>query len=303
MSPLFAPPAAVGSVYLTGAKVSTPLEGIDVAFHQSADYAGLSFIVSRKTYGHFADDGFAGHLATAAKVGAIPGSYLFLRPGTVDPIAAQVATFVAGVNPGLAFLDWEEDSGPGFDNGRATLAEVEQAIALCRKAGVDPGVYGSLGVIFDHATVARLLALKVRMFWVAAYDGIQIPDWLLHCGVPIFHQYAGTTVDRDRFFGTPEQLHALAGQKVQGDSEVRYNLTPGLALRTLTVKPGAIIWNDSAAKKRYSQAGADAAHTTFPFLGSYPTTHVIADGDSSAYVRREDVLHIDTPAAPVGYGA
>lgn len=265
------------------------LAGFDCAEHQDSTpiRPGDSFGFARATLGNVPDTKYAYHTANIVKAGLVPGAYLFLMgPGRKVPVAFQVTKFAEVAKPGLAALDWEQDTYLQNDYGHQPFSGVLQGIDEGRKHGINFGVYASLSN-FSQTVIKALKAKKVPFLWVAAW-GINLPASILNCGIPIFQQTLGGP-DRDVFFGTAGELAALAGTQPPGPSPAPFpatNLVPLTCHRVLDLQPGVVL---SAGGKPYATIGDGGA--TLGMLGAVnPDFYHVADGDAGVYVRRGDAV-------------
>lgn len=175
------------------------LEGLDLSQYQptTPPLAGKAFMIARATYDVHPDSRFAQHLGNAKAAGLVTGGYHFATGRSTA--SQQAAAFLkAAQGADLLFVDWEGDAVP------ASSSVVRAIIAAVHAAGRRIGLYHSesgfpgLGQDFD---------------WVAHW-GVAAPsrDWQ-------FHQYTSDgsvpgysgRLDLDRFNGTIDDLHRLAG--------------------------------------------------------------------------------------------
>ncbi len=166
------------------------LEGIDNSVFNRADPnpSGLSFVISRATYGTNPDRRFDQHSSYAIRSGLVSGAYHF---GVAGNISGQVDAFLAVAEP-LKFLALDLEY-----NGENTMTNNEASvfIAAIHSHGLKIGLYHSQSG-FPH--------LGQDWDWVARWRTTPPASWR-------FWQYAGTPLDRDKFNGTLAQLRALAG--------------------------------------------------------------------------------------------
>lgn len=265
------------------------LAGFDVSEGQDATpiRAGDAFGFARATLGNVPDTKYGFHTANITKARLVPGAYLFLMgPGRNVPIPLQVGGFAAVAQPGLAALDWESDTYLQNNYGRQPFSAVTQAIDEGLKHGISFGVYASLS-LYTPAVIAALKAKKVPFLWVAAW-GISLPASILNCGIPIFQQTLGGP-DRDVFFGTAEQLRALAGTTPPLPALAQWpatNLVPLTCHRVVDLQPGVVL---SAGGKPWTPALTASA--TLGLLGAMSADfYHVADGDAGVYVHRGDAV-------------
>lgn len=135
-------------------------------------------------------------------------TYVFLTgPNRGNGLVKPQIDFYANLaaTPGGKIVDWENDVYKGNDGkmhsyGQQPFEAVIQALDYGRfKYGIDAGLYASLGLL-TRPVVAALVKRKTPLLWVAAYDGLDVPDYILDSGMLIGHQYTGTSLDRSHFF-------------------------------------------------------------------------------------------------------
>ncbi len=202
------------------------IEGIDVSvFQGKVDWkavaeAGVKFAVCRATVGLGTDPNFLTNVAGAKAVGLLVGAYHAYETAH-DPIeqAKHFASVAAGVIDLCPFLDFEGGT-KGIDHDRA----LAMAQSFCETA--DNLFTKTCGVYtfpyFWNGLVAGDLAgtewCVDRPFWLALYPGKNDPEPLKPFSSVDIHQYSGTSVDvpgvhttcdRDRFYGTLEELLAV----------------------------------------------------------------------------------------------
>lgn len=274
------------------------LTGPDIsAGHPLPNLTGQAFIGFRACLGTaFVDPEYATRWSEFKASGsdAVSLDYTFLSgPKRGQPIASQVAFYVAAHRAELSALDWEDDSytlrGIKYEWGRQSPAAVLQAYHLSVSHGLNPGIYGSVS-LFTRQVVHDFLLAGVPFFWIAAYDGIVIPQWLIDActtkGVLVIHQYQGVGLDRSRVLvGTLDDLRSLAGRTPapapEGDPMT--NLVPLTCRRVVDLPAGAQLQKTPGGDP-YT---APFDHpTTLGLLGATPTHYHVADGDAGVYVAR-----------------
>ncbi len=121
--------------------------GADRAFNQSAPTHSISWGYRRAQYGSFLDAGAAVGLASWDRAKIPANCYLFCRPARVDDPHRQAATFLATIRKlgrtHSAVLDFETDSGRGFNNGVIAKADLQSIIDTLDAAGVLVVVYSN----------------------------------------------------------------------------------------------------------------------------------------------------------------
>ena len=168
------------------------LEGIDVSQWNAATppLVGQSFAFARATYGSGIDTRYAMHAANIRKAGVVLGAYAF---GVNADGAAQARAFLAIAHGAdLLVLDLENEAG------KTPMGEVQARafIATVKAAGFKCGLYHQL---------SGYPSLGQDWDWVAVWGSAPpARNW-------DFWQYQGTGIDRDRFNGTLDDLHKLAG--------------------------------------------------------------------------------------------
>jgi len=73
--------------------------------------------------------------------------------------------------------------------------------------------------------------------------------------------------------------------------DVMYNVGPLTTHRDAVLKPNTALYRDAQLQERYSHSD-ECAEQAFGFTGSTDVAHVIVNGGSTNYVRREDVVSI-----------
>lgn len=163
--------------------------GIDVSVYQAAtpSLKGLSFLFARASIGWNTDSRYGQHTANARAAGLVVGAYHF---GTQARIATQVQTFLdAAGDVDLYALDVEGLQAPSH-------AQAAEFIKAMQKATGKPvGLYHSESGFFDAGQ---------DFDWVANWSQVPARPW-------DFWQYRGSPLDLDRYNGTLDQLHELAG--------------------------------------------------------------------------------------------
>jgi hypothetical protein len=121
--------------------------GADRAFDQRSPVHSISWGYRREAYGSFTDAGCAAGLTTWAKAGIPANCYLFARPAKVDDPHRQAANFLKNIRvlgrTHSAVIDYETDSGPGFNNGLISIADTQTIIDALDAAGVLVVVYSN----------------------------------------------------------------------------------------------------------------------------------------------------------------
>lgn len=184
-------------------------DDIDLAAAQSA---GIVAVIHKATEGAtFQDPLYATRRAQAKQLGLLWGVYHF---GTAADVTQQMQNFThtAQLEPGdFVALDYEELAGD-----QMTQQQAEQFVTLFQQQfGYLPLIYGS-NLLTPVSATSPLAACGL---WIAAYTNVTQPTlppsfssyvlWQYTDGTsPTPLQTAGSTVDRDRYDGTQEQLTA-----------------------------------------------------------------------------------------------
>lgn len=175
------------------------IEGFDVSHwqRQTPSLTGQAFAFVKASEGTSPDFMYPTHIARVARAGLVRGAYAFARDDV--GLGVQANAFVAAAGKvDLFAIDVE---GP-HATSRAETAEIIRSV----KAQVYPrkvGLYMSESVFFDAG---------------------QDFDWVAHYGVSAprrhwdFHQFTSSPYDRNRFNGSLEALHLLAGIPVAPDT-------------------------------------------------------------------------------------
>lgn len=190
---------------------------MDISHNNSIDLpaaqsAGIVAVIHKATEGAtFQDPMYATRRAEAKKLGLLWGAYHF---GTAADVSQQIQnlTQTAQLEPGdFVALDYEELAGD-----QMTLQQAEQFVTLFQQQfGYLPLVYGSnlLNAITQTSPLAAC------GLWIAEYANVSQPSlppafqscdlWQFTDGTtPSPLQTAGSTVDRDRYNGTQQELVA-----------------------------------------------------------------------------------------------
>ena len=173
--------------------------GIDVSKWQTSlpSLDAVDFLFARASIGTQADERYAQHIATAKAAGIVTGAYHF-NWDTIS-VAAQVTTFIAEAGDvDLYALDVE---GANAFN----LAQSTEFIRLMHAAGLKCGLYHSASGFFDAGQ---------DFDWVAKWSTTPPVKWDFwqYTSDGSLPGYSGR-LDFDRFNGTLDELHALAGQE------------------------------------------------------------------------------------------
>ncbi len=202
------------------------IEGIDVSvFQGSVDWpavaaSGVTFAICRATVGLGTDPSFLTNVRGARAAGLLVGAYHAFETAH-DPVAQakHFASVAAGVIDLCQFLDFEGGT-KGIDRGHALAmaqAFCETSDTLFAKTtGVYTFPYFWNGLMAGDVAGAEWCV--DRPFWLALYPGKANPDPLAPFSSVDLHQYSGsstdvagvkTTCDRDRFYGSVDELQAV----------------------------------------------------------------------------------------------
>ncbi len=198
------------------------IEGIDVSVFQGAvDWhtvagEGIAFAICRATVGLGTDPTFLTNVRGARSAGLLVGAYHAFETAH-DPTeqAKHFGAVAAGILDIAPFLDFE-----GGCNGLPTGKCLDMAHEFCEVAdtvfvktcGIYTFPYFWNGLVAAGGNSAWCID---RPFWLALYPGIDNPAPLRPFTSVDLHQYSGTskdvlgvhtTCDRDRFYGTVEEL-------------------------------------------------------------------------------------------------
>lgn len=289
--------------------MAAPTKLIDISHHQDWPHSSLikalDGIILRCAYGlGTADRKFLQFVAEAKATGLPWAAYHFIKPGS----GTQQAEFAmrrldaAGGCPVL-FMDREWERG-----AIASEATADAYINRVKQAGLTTGTYMSLSGYQNHGA-----DIDWPAFWTRLVNPILPPiyhagDFLQHAGDD---NPTGNKIDRDIYNGTPAQLRALftsgnAGQvphtppivavppadQPGSTGDVMFNLIPGVAKRTVILRPGSIFYDRAVGGTRYSRVPEDAPETQreFAWIGGANDKRIwVADGDYAVTANRADV--------------
>lgn len=298
----------------------TPL-GVDRAFDQTQPTHDVDFAIRRARYGVGADGGFATGLSGWGRAGIPYSGYLFMRgkDANVDATAQADALIRSLVAAGIksAVVDWERDSGKGFDFGFPTVDDLQTVIDRLDAAGYPVMVY------FSEGTAPGRKLRHVTAYWIANY--VRKPKIHADCWQWTSTLRLGTDpggIDRSVWLGGRDLFRAMfpgAGPVVvpvptppaAPTGADMTNLVPMTLHRVLDVPVGTV-FRVSADPKADRQAvvGPDpndpAAKTrAFGMLGAGIGTpeaewYNVANGDRGVWVRRTDVTGVRTADITVG---
>lgn len=243
--------------------------GIDVSLYQddiTSVLRSVAFCIVKVSEGGFIDPKGARHLAAAKAAGVVTGAYHYAQP--VPSGDAQAALFLANAKDAeILALDVESHSLRFPAVNRAFIAHVKahdkRPLLLYSSEGTWPGDLGQDGN------------------WVANYSNE--PGHLLKGLKWAIWQYAGSTLDRDRFNGTLDQLHALAGRTpAPSTGEPMTNLVPLTTHRVVDLPAGTVLQKTPGGDIYTHLTKA----VTLGLLGATSTHYHVADGDAGVYVAR-----------------
>jgi len=199
-------------------------KGVDVSYHNgtinwtSVKNAGYEFTFVRISDGTgFHDPQFATNWSGAHAAGLLRGIYQFFRPNQdvaaqADMVIAAVGTPAPGDLPPVIDVEATGNLSPA-----SVAAKVRTWVDRVKAAtGVDPIVY--TGKYFWRDQVGGPTSFANNALWIAQYTTL-CPDLTSPWNTWAFWQYSETGsvpgisggIDMDRFNGTVDELHALAG--------------------------------------------------------------------------------------------
>lgn len=211
------------------------LDGVDVASHQHPDglaidwqsvaASGQSFAFIKASEGTgYVNPYFSSDSAKAAAAGVTPGSYHYARPGDTDPRSEArhyAATLTTGVQPSLPpVLDIEENAGLAPEELQNWVRDWIDEIQIL--TGRDPIIYTYQDFWLND--MGNTEEFSEYPLWLAYYNPTlptEIPGgW----DEVTFWQYSDqgevdgiySNVDLNTYYGTDEQLQALAGAPSEG---------------------------------------------------------------------------------------
>lgn len=208
------------------------LEGVDVSIFQGPiDWAkvaasGISFAIVRATVGLGVDPNYLTNVRGARASGLLVGAYhAFETSHDAEEQAKRYAGTCSGTLDIAPFLDFE-----GGCNGVSSDKCLRMAQTFCETADLcfikTCGVY-TYPDFWDrltaNATQESASWATNRPFWLALYPGKANPEPLRPFTSVDIHQYSGTstdvigvhtTCDRDRFYGTIEELRLVGAYQV-----------------------------------------------------------------------------------------
>lgn len=234
-------------------------EGIDVSAHNGTpSLNGLAFVFVRACYGTAKDTKYDQHSKAVKDAGLVLGAYCFGR--NMDPKFQADRLLEIAREADLLCLDWETDEG----HPKMTRQQARDFIKHIQPHA--PTVlYAS-----ESGYPADQFGADLR--WVANWSKKPSIAW-------DFWQYTGTGLDRDRYDGTVEQLHALVGWSAE---EPMTNLVPLTVHRVVDLKAGTVLERTPGGDK-YTTLQDDIA---LGLLGATATHYHVADGDYGVYVPR-----------------
>ena len=238
-------------------------EGIDISAHnRTPNFTGLSFVFVRASYGLAKDSRYDQHAAAAWWAGLPLGAYCFGRAISGKDQANRLLEIAPDAD--LHVLDREADKG----HPTMSASQAYEFVATLERAG-------KLSVLYASESGYPADAFGADLRWIANWSRMPKIPWT-------FWQYKGTGLDRDRFNGTVEQLHALIGWTPIGSEDPLTNLVPLMAHRVVDLPAGTVL---------EKTPGGDP-YTTLPvaitlgLLGATATHYHVADGDYGVYVPR-----------------
>lgn len=271
--------------------------GYDISEHQRTVpvIESARFAVCRATYGLYTDARVRAHIATARALGELVGLYAFgvrtdFRTGLSVGGRAQAEALLRlaeELHVDRIALDYEDD-GPT----RRQMPE-DEALAFIEKVRAEHGDCGLYASAYQFADFGQ------TWDWVARWGTAQ-PSW--H-GWELWQDasnYRGRNLDTNWFNGDEAALRTFfttrgAGvpkpeprpvdQKPEGEDEM-FNIGPSSTERDARLRPGTVLYRDSALTKRISRTeeGCDLG-----FIGSGKSFHAVVNGGRVQYVSRGQV--------------
>lgn len=247
------------------------LDGIDVSAHNGVySTAGQDFVFIRACYGVLKDTRYDQHFAQAKAAGVVTGAYCFGR--NMDATDQADRLLEIGGACDYLFLDREADAG----HPTMTVPQARTFIRHLHDKGRRAGLYAS-----ESGYPSDAFGADYR--WVANYSRKPSIPWN-------FWQYSGTSLDRNYFDGTLDQLRALAGtapgQPPASAGEPMTNLFPLTARRVVDLPKGTVL-QKTPGGPIYTTLGKPA---TLGLLGATGTHFQVADGDYGVYVARAGLV-------------
>lgn len=237
-------------------------EGIDISVHNGTpNLNGLAFVFVRACYGTMKDPKYDQHAKAVRDAGLVLGAYCFGRNMTPTGQADRLLEIASDAD--LLCLDWEADEG----HAKMTRQQARDFIKRIHPHA--PTVlYAS-----ESGYPADQFGADLR--WVANWSHKPTIAW-------DFWQYWGTTLDRDRYNGTLEQLHALVGWPTEEAADPMTNLVPMTCHRVVDLQAGTVLLKNPGGDP-YTTLQQDI---TLGLLGATSTHYHVADGDYGVYVPR-----------------
>lgn len=277
------------------------LRGFDISEHQTVvpNVAGARWAILRGTYGIGFDARVDAHAGNVKKKGLNLsalygfGVHFWFRGGQFVTGRSQAEMLVRkaeALKLRRICLDWEDD-GPT----RPQMHENEARSFIDRAIGL----HGDCGL---YASASQFRDLGQTWDYVAKWGSVP-PSWHGWEFWQTAARYRGRNIDLDEWPGTePELLSWMGGAPIPlpapkpvprpqdpelEDGDMSFNIAPAKTLRDARLKPGAVIFFDSALTHRQSRTeeGADLG-----FLGSGPKFHAVVNKGYARYVDRGDVL-------------
>lgn len=239
-------------------------EGVDVsAYNATPNLNGLAFVFVRACYGTAKDTKYDQHAKAVRDAGLVLGAYCFGRNMNAKDQADRLLEI--GRDADLLCLDWEADEG----HAKMTRAQARTFISRIQPHA-STVLYSSLS---GYPADAFGADLRWVAYWASAPPKIPWNFW----------QYNGTGLDRDRFKGTIDELHALVGWPTGGEAEPMTNLVPLTAHRVVDLKAGTVLEKNPGGDP-YTTLQSDIS---LGLLGATATHYHVADGDYGVYVPRD----------------
>jgi hypothetical protein len=274
------------------------LRGIDISAHQLSVptfVTGSRWVSLRGTYGIGGDGAVDEHARSVRAKGLIlPALYGFgvhLYSGRVVNGREQADALVRvaeRLKVDRIALDWESDGH------RPKMRESEAREFVARALNI----FGDCGL---YASASEFRDIGQTWDWVAKW-GAAAPAWPGWEFWQYAARYGNRNIDVDYWRGTETELDAWSRRTPikppvpkpiprpqeptkEGD-DVSFNIAPATTHRDARLKPGAVLFSDSALTRRQSRTeeGVDLG-----FAGSGSKFHAVVNAGHVVYVAREDV--------------
>lgn len=304
---------------LAGLDLNVYPVGADRAFHQSTPTHSISWGYRRRCYGSWLDDGCAAGIAAWDRAGIPCNCYLFARPAHVDDPHRQAEVFYRGMQAvgktHSAVVDYETDSGRGFNNGLISKADTQTIIDYLDARNVLVLVYSNE---YQYPTGLKRVAGRIVANYsqrpAKQHDAWQFTSDRRIPGDPVnppedFDVWTNLALFRDIYPGggpivVPIPLPATPNKE-------RYpmiNEVPKTLHRVVDLKVGVVFHEfpsvDAAKVGIVQHADATQAPGQTPGTMAFgyegaaigiPDWIMVANGDRGQWVRRSDLVPVGQP--------